>query len=104
MALFIRDGSYSLAFYGLETHQPYSAVGLFIGFLFLFKGAAALALWTEKKWAFNLAIADAILGIITCLFVLLYLSERSSSYGLELVLLIPYLIWLLQNKKSWENF
>ena len=76
-------------------------------FLFMLKGFAAFSLWMEKDLAINLAIADAILGIVVCgavMFIIPFLAENLSykfSFRLELALLIPYLLKLQKIKPSW---
>lgn len=99
--------NFQLALYGLETNNPLSALALFLIFLFLLKGYAAFSLWTEKDWAINFAIVDAVLGIAVCsavMFVFPYFIENSGfrfNFRLELVLLIPYLVKLQKIKPLW---
>lgn len=96
-----------LALYGLETNEPLSTAGLVICLLFLFKGIIAYGLWTEKDWAINLGVIDAIVGIIVCVYVMVapaFADNQSGStfsFRLELVILIPYLIKLLKIKPQW---
>jgi len=97
---------FEASFYGLQTNDPSSAVGLFICFLFVFKGIVAAGLWTEKDWAVDLGIADAILGIAVCLTVMILPftgSDFAFSLRLELLLLIPYLIKLLNIRNRWKE-
>ena len=67
----------------------------------------SFGLWTEKDWAVDLAIIDAILGIIACFFVIIILPSVSESeefvinFRLELVALIPYLIKMIKIKPEW---
>jgi hypothetical protein len=94
------------AFYGLETRQPLSATGLIILFLFVFKAIVAYGLWTEKDWAVDSAIVDAILGIAICTTVMVMPFTGSGSpftFRLELALLTPYLIKLLNIRKQWKS-
>ncbi len=96
----------SLALYGLETNNTYSNIGLLICSLFLFKGITAFGLWTETSWAIKLGIIDAIIGIVICSAVMiapLFNSNSGFSFRLELILLVPYLIWLFKIKVSWEQ-
>ena len=96
----------TLALYGLETKDTFSNVGIIICALFLFKGITALTLWTEKSWAIKLGIADAMVGIIICSAVMIapmYNNQVGFSFRLELILLIPYLVWLFKIKTAWEN-
>lgn len=96
-----------LSLYGLETNNLLSPLGLFLTFLFILKGFTALSLWTEKDWAVNLAILDAIMGIAVCfavMFIIPMLMQGSGfrvNFRLELVLLIPYLLKLQKIKFAW---
>src|SRR5687767_15122092 len=62
--------NFKIALYGLESNNPLNTIGLIGSGLFLLKGIAAFALWMEKDWAISLAIADAIIGIVVCVFVM----------------------------------
>ena len=96
-----------LALYGLETKEPFSAIGIIIISLFIIKGIAAFGLLKERYWAIKIGIADAIIGIIICTFFMLYPiinSEANFSLRLELVALIPYLLKLMKIKTEWEKF
>lgn len=99
---------FSLSLYGIETYHPISGPGLLIIALFTIKAVTGFGLWTERKWAINLAIADAMAGIAFCVFAMLLLplfteGHLKISFRLELLLLIPYLIKLLKIKKVWEG-
>ena len=91
----LSGASVQLALYGLETNEPLSTAGLIISLLFLFKGIISYGLWTEKDWAVNLGIIDAIVGIVICFYVMVAPafgdspSDSSFSFRLELVMLIP---------------
>lgn len=61
---------FSLAFFGLETNEPFSIVGIILLVIFTLKGIAAFSLWTEKDWAIKIGRADAIVGIILCVFMM----------------------------------
>ena len=92
--------------YGLETTDTFSIIGVIICLLFLLKGITAFALWSEKGYAVKLGIIDAIIGIMICCTVMLapaFNSRLIANYRLELVALIPYLIWLLRVKEQWEQ-
>ena len=96
----------TLALYGLETNDGLSITGLIIFALFIFKGLTALVLWTENDWAIICGIIDAALGIIICLaFTIapLFNSQIPFVFRLELIALIPYLVWLLRVKNKWED-
>jgi hypothetical protein len=95
-----------LALYGLETHDPLSSIGLSLSGIFLLKGVVGFALWTERDWAVKLAIVDAIIGIVVCLAVMtvpFWNKESGFVFRLELVALIPYLMWLSKTKPRWEG-
>jgi CHASE2 domain-containing sensor protein len=87
-----------LSFHGLSTKDPFSMDGIVIIGLLLFKALVSYGLLWEKSWAVIAGIIDAILGILICMLMLYY-----SSYRLELVFLIPYLIRLLKIKSQWEQ-
>ncbi|MGZ3847316.1 MAG: hypothetical protein ACXVBH_14740 [Flavisolibacter sp.] len=92
------------AIYGLESQDPLSATSLFIFMVFILKGIVAYGLWTEKDWAVNLGIVDAIIGIGACIIVMAVPSITSTSgstFRAELILLIPYLITLLKLRPKW---
>jgi len=98
---------FNLSLYGLETMNPISLIGIFITCLFALKGVVAFGLWTEKEWAVNFAIIDAIIGIIVCVFVMIILPFLINSNGmkislrLELIALIPYLLKMRKIKPEW---
>ena len=104
--------SFSISLYGLSTNEPVTILGLFISILFLIKAIVAMGLWTEKDWAVNAAMVDAILGILICVVVMFVLpfttSETKSSFTvnfnfrLELLLLIPYLVVMNRIRKDWK--
>lgn len=98
---------FNLALYGLETTNALSITGLLIILFFAIKGIVSFGLWTEKDWAINLAIVDAIIGIVACSIVMLVLPFISDNIGfnvrLELIALIPYLIKMRKIKGDWYD-
>ena len=98
---------FSLALYGLETIAPISSTGGIILALLALKGVVAYGLWTERKWAIDLAIVDGMLGLVVCTFVMVvmpFLSNKSGfhlSFRLELVALIPYVIKMFMVRPEW---
>jgi hypothetical protein len=95
-----------LALYGLETTDTFYITWWVICSLFLFKGITGFALWSEKSYAIKLGIVDAVIGILICctvMFAPVFNGRLVSNYRLELVALIPYLIWLLKVKEQWEE-
>lgn len=96
--------------YGMETPEIASPLGIFITLLLLFKVFIAFSLRTEKKWAVDLAILDAVLGIIICVYMmfvepLVYRDGGHYEFNIrfELVFLIPYLIKCLKINQTWKN-
>ena len=60
----------------------------------------------EKDWAIKLGIIDSILGISICILLMLYPlinTEMKSTFRIEIIFLIPYLLKLLKIKSTWEN-
>ena len=100
--------NFDLALYGVSTVSPLSLTGIFIITIFALKGVVAFGLWTEKYWAVNLAIIDAVIGILVCVFVMivlpsLYSNEVNFVFRLELVFLIPYLLKMQNIQAKWVN-
>ncbi|WP_300672366.1 hypothetical protein [Soonwooa sp.] len=89
-----------LEIYGFYATQLWTFDGVAILLIFLLKGIVAYGLWFEKDWAIKLAIVDAILGIVICIYAMFIQYSTPEHFEvnlrLELVLLIPYLI------KSWR--
>lgn len=102
--------SFQLAIYGLETNNPFSIIGTIVLLIFSLKTIVAAALWTEKNWAIKLAITDALIGILICLYIMLiapFLAEGKGiifTLRLELIALIPYLIKLIKIKQPWNEY
>ena len=96
-----------LAIYSLQTNEPFSIAGFVVISIFAIKGVTSFGLLTEKDWAIKLGIGDALLGIFICIFSMVYPlidSAGTSSFKIEILFLIPYLIKLLKIKSEWENF
>ena len=96
-----------LSLYGLDANGLFSFAGILLVLVFALKGVTAFGLWTEKNWAIQLGLVDAILGIAICAYVmfvapLLYPGFKMS-LRLELVALIPYLLWLRKTKSAWDE-
>ncbi len=96
---------YAISLYGLETTDPFSLLGVFLVAVFLFKGVTAFCLWTEKDIALKLAWIDAWMGIATCAYMMLINPFMQPGFvvslRLELVLLIPYLLWIRKVRPNW---
>ena len=101
--------SFELSLYGLETFDPISFFGLVIILLFALKGIVAFGLWWEKAWAVLLAMIDATVGVIICIFsmaILPFITENGSqfiTFRIELLLLIPYFVKMNNIKTTWIN-
>ena len=100
---------FRIAIYGFGANTPLSLAGVAILFIIVFKCITAVGLWTERDWAITFGQIDATLGIIICIctmdiFPLTYSHlVNSSSFRLELVLLIPFFMKLSQIKNDWLN-
>jgi hypothetical protein len=101
--------SFNISLYDFKTTQPLSFLGIFLTGLYLLKGIAAYGLWTEKRWAVDMGIADAIVGLATCLvavFVIPFIDASNGfviNFPLEPVLLAMYLIKLLKIRAAWKD-
>ncbi|MBV8327655.1 hypothetical protein [Chryseobacterium sp.] len=97
----------SLSLYGIRADHPYSAAGLFICFLFIFKGIVSYGLWFEQKWGPKVGIIDAVSGILICIFMMIIapftFPSVSFNIRLELVPLLFYLMKMIEIRKTWEN-
>lgn len=96
-----------LAFYGFETNEPFSLIGLMVISIGFLKGITAFALWFEKDFAIKIGKVDAIIGILLCIasmLILPFVQDGSIiTIRLELALLIPYLIKLNKVQNEWES-
>jgi hypothetical protein len=101
----VLDMSFNISIYGFRTTSPLSALGLALTGVYLLKGIVAYGLWTEKDWAIMLGQIEAGLGIVACVFVILYkiINYSSISFRLELLLLIPFLYKLINIKEEWDK-
>lgn len=101
----------STTIYGLETFDKNTFLYFFISGLIVFKMVVSFAMITEKTWAINAAIIDAILGFLVMIWVMLLRPIFNNSdfsyewnFQFELLLLIPYLFKCVRIKNDWENF
>jgi glucan phosphoethanolaminetransferase (alkaline phosphatase superfamily) len=96
-----------ISFYGFETNQPLSLMGLSIITVMALKGFAAYALWFEKDYAIKLGKIDALLGIVLCLISMFVVQFYEENVGirmrLELILLIPYFRKLSKIQEQWQT-
>jgi hypothetical protein len=74
----------------------------------ILRGAAALSLWREKKWAVQAALIVSVLFVVTSLF--LYVPSAFMGQGMGLtgnlfsvVLEIPYIFLLTTIRRSWKH-
>lgn len=105
--MFMLGASYSVSLYGLESNDRTSFITLAVLGLFLLKGAAAYGLLFEKGWAIEVGLIDAAVGIIVCLFVgvhaMFRLGAFITSFRLELIFLVIYLMKLLKIQAMWKK-
>ncbi|WP_298737762.1 hypothetical protein [uncultured Chitinophaga sp.] len=98
--------SVNISLYGMHASTwPLSVLVLILISLYLLKGLTAICLLLERDWAIKLGLADAVTGILCCIFVMCYsmISGDGFSFRLELFALIPYLRWLIKVKPLWER-
>jgi uncharacterized membrane protein HdeD (DUF308 family) len=100
--------NYEIELYGYKTRDPLSTIGLVLFLLLLFKGFVSFSLWFERRWAVTLGIIDAIIGILICTISMASIfflpgNRGTNGFGLEIVILIPYLIKLFGIKKKWQQ-
>lgn len=105
LSFFVAD--INLALYHIETNDPHSLQGIIVNALFLLKGMTAYGLLWAKKWGVQLAITDAVTGIVVCIAVIFLPDSFSGTTGvsfpLELVVLVLYLIKMLKIKDDWQS-
>ena len=98
-----------LAIYGLGSNSIFNGIGIIILLVFTIKAIVSYGILRKEKWAFKLALFDAILGIVICILkfgLIDILKDKSNinfEFRLELLILIPYLIYIARNKSNWEN-
>ncbi|WP_298716482.1 hypothetical protein [Chitinophaga sp.] len=94
----------SLSVFGLETTDGLSPTGLIVISMFLLKAIVSIGLLGMQKWAVELALADAVLGIIVCLTTMVAgVWDGNLTIRLELVLLGLYLWKMLKIRNDWKN-
>ena len=99
---------FQLSIYGLQTNEPISLIGMSVIVIFLFKGITSYSLLKQKVWAVTLGIIDAIIGILICSLIMIYPfinsdSGLNSTFSIELLLLIPYLLKMVKIKTDWQQ-
>lgn len=100
--------SFNISLFGLETNNPLSFLGLLIIGVFALKAITSFGLWTEKDWAIDLGIVDALVGITICIAVMILthsyeIEGLDKSYRIEPVFLLIFLYKLVKIKQSWKN-
>ncbi|WP_235299701.1 hypothetical protein [Portibacter marinus] len=99
----------ALSIYGINSDSLFNPIGAFIAFLFALKLVVGFAIIKRLKWAFNLGIVDACLGLIVCLLnlgiydLILDKSNININLRLEIFVLVPFLIYLLKNRLKWND-
>jgi len=104
-----KNSNYLISLYGLTSKSPFSFLGILLTMVLVFKGIVSFSLWTERNWAVSLAIFDAIMGIIICLFAMLKfqflgsLPEDSFNFRPEILILILFLLKLINIRSEWHK-
>lgn len=99
----------TLSLYGLEATTSMSITGILIILFYGIKGAVSIGLWTEKDWAVDLAMVDAVIGIVTCVIVMVvfpFIFENqgfAANLRIELIILIPYLLKMNNIRSEWRS-
>lgn len=98
------------SFFGLETNEPFSWLGIVLLIIITLKGTAAYCLWSEKNLACKIGQLDAIAGIVLCIFTMFIYPHIDNITGnnfnirLELLLLVPYYLKLKSIEPDWNRF
>lgn len=101
--LAVLDVSFQLSFFGLETNDGGSLTGIILLAMFLLKGFVAIGLLGHQKWAADLAIADAVLGIIVCVATnIIIVMGGKFTLRLEIIFLGLYLWKMLKIREGWK--
>jgi uncharacterized membrane protein YagU involved in acid resistance len=99
-----------ISIYGLNSNSIFHWSGILIVLVFSIKFLVSYGVLKRRKWSFRLAITDAFIGILICIFnfgifdILTNKSNVNFELRLEIFLLVPYLIYLLKTKSKWESF
>ncbi len=110
----IIGASPDIAIYGIKTSVLLSLAGFMGLAIFGIKGAAAIGILLEKDWAIKVAVTDGILGIVMCVYQMIFnpwvttttfnnYSETHFNMRLEVLLLIPYLMKMIRIRQQWEE-
>jgi hypothetical protein len=97
------------SFYGLETNEPFSMIGIILLIIITLKGITAFCIWTEKNMACKIGQLDAITGIVLCVFTMCIYPHIDDVPGfnlnirLELLLLVPYYLKLKSIEPDWKR-
>ena len=98
-----------LGIYGLSSNTVLNFQGIIIILLFAIKAIVGFGILRKKKWAFKLAIFDAIIGIVICSLNFSPIDSATnnlngdSQKSLELIILVFYLIYLFRNRLKWKT-
>lgn len=111
-ALGLMGYDYSVSLYGLTTTDPLSPVGVALLLVYLLNGVTAYGLLTERDWAVNFGIGNALLDILVCTYTTVYMPVRlvvpgTSTFLLnfkwELILLVLFLSKLFLIRSAWKQ-
>jgi hypothetical protein len=106
--LLIASAGYSvyLSAFGLSTTDALSLTGLIILSIYFTNGVVAFMMWFEKKRAIHIAqIVAVILFLFSAYMMFFYHAGiRGFTIRFELILLIPYLMFLNRIRMKWERW
>ena len=92
-------------FYGINAKDNYPINVIIVFIVFFLHGITAFSLWFEKKYAVDIAIWDAIIGILLCVLVMgIGLYDGNYLFRLEIILLFLFLTRLVKIKKKWGTY
>ena len=98
-----------LAIYGLATNDPVSLMGLSMIGIMILNGITGYGLWSEKDWGVNVAMACAFVGMVVCIYTMIYLPSAnfirglSFSFRFELFVLFIFMRKLLKIRNEWDT-
>lgn len=98
----------ALAFYGFETNEPFSLIGILIISIGVLKGITAFSLWFEKDYAMKLGKIDSYIGIGITMFAMIglpfILKNGEFTIRLELIFIVLFLLKLMKIEQKWKKF
>lgn len=104
----ILDINAPMGIYGIESNSVLNITGLIILTLLTLKVIVAFQLLSSRDLALHLAIVDATVGVLFCLWMLIgglvYGGDDVHiEFRLELILLFPYLFFSIRTIQKWKS-